>query len=388
MATDATDIVPPLVIQPDGKRFSVTHGDDVVSMVGGKDAAFKPAAEITKWGEKSIVFGVATTEIVTPVLDPQTGILTWTARDSDQKVNFYPLGKTEQYESGMEIELVLGSVPPSPNIPFFVDHDGLEFLYQPELIDNETVFGADRPRNVVGSMAIYAAGKRGGQYATGKHSHLYCPTATDANGNTINGVWQDDIKHNLLLAVFDPRWIADAVYPVVIGPTLGNTSIGGTFNVGITQYSICAGPFTMPANGTATQVNFYTAQASINTTFAIYGNTSGKPGSRIAQSAGGNLGASSAAWYSSAISAVLTSGTVYWIAMVKATVGSDCYFDSVAGEGAYNSDGTWTYSAGSMPDPFEASSIWHTRISMYLDYTVGGAIIPRRRGSFLSSHMR
>jgi hypothetical protein len=76
-----------------------------------------------------------------------------------------------------------------------------------------------RPENVVNSFACFDASGM-------KVLHIYASKLIDAKGNS---VWVDsDLKDGLLTVVLDSKFLESAVFPVVVDPTFGYTSQGGS----------------------------------------------------------------------------------------------------------------------------------------------------------------
>jgi hypothetical protein len=123
------------------------------------------------------------------------------------------------------------------NVP--METKGLNFYYQPPLNEEldpkqyeflnathaigktETVH---RPLDVVGSYAVYKTNIKSGE--TGKLYHIYRPLIIDAKGKTIWG--NLEVSKESLTITIDQNFLDNAVYPVVIDPSFGYTSIGGT----------------------------------------------------------------------------------------------------------------------------------------------------------------
>lgn len=135
-------------------------------------------------------------------------------------------------EDTYEFEVVLASKPATNKFDFIVEGmDDFDFFYQPPLTQEEIDSGLHRPENIVGSYAVYHKTKSGHRlgsinYATGKAFHIYRPKAIDANGAE---EWAELKYQNGVLSVTVPQSFLDsAVYPVVVDPTFGYTSCGGS----------------------------------------------------------------------------------------------------------------------------------------------------------------
>jgi hypothetical protein len=66
------------------------------------------------------------------------------------------------------------------------------------------------------------------EYGTGKAFHIYRPSVWDAAGDTEWGFIQIDTTLGSMTIGVDSTWMANAVYPVIIDPSIGNTTIGAS----------------------------------------------------------------------------------------------------------------------------------------------------------------
>jgi len=131
----------------------------------------------------------------------------------------------DQPKSDFEFEIELNHAPSSNIVPLSVTTKGLEFYYQPKQREEN----AYRPPWVEGSYAVYHASKSNNQYKTGKAFHIFRPWAVDATGKKVwcsfNPEW--DGVGNLNITV-PQDFIDNAVYPIIIDPTFGYNTAGGT----------------------------------------------------------------------------------------------------------------------------------------------------------------
>lgn len=271
----------------------------------------------------------------------------------DEEVHIYPIDR------GMEMEVVLLKKPKTNRFPFQVSGN-VSFHKQ----EGER---AGRPENIVDSYAIYCD-KQHNQYSTGKIGHIYRAEAHDAQGAR---TWcAMEYSYGLLTVTVPWAFLNDAAYPVIVDPTLGYTTIGGTTD-GIVAYLV-ASIWQIGATGTATQFNVYTDGQSFDMTAAIYNSTSTDPSTKVSVTAGGSAtdpDPGNPGWKYQAIGGALTSGNYYGLALTYSGLAATKY-DSVANQRSYVLN---TYSSGSVPDPFPA----HTndnivKPSWYIDYTTSG----------------
>lgn len=272
-------------------------------------------------------------------------------------------------DGGFEFEWRLPKKPLSNVLRTTIQSKGLNFFYQPALTQEEIAEGASRPDNVVGSYAVYHKTKGGMnrsdgmEYKVGKAFHIYRPQATDANGNK---VWCDlNITGGILTVTIPQSFLDTAVYPVVVDPTFGYTTVGATPTA---SSGIKANVFSLSEAGDVTKITTYTGNLSGTAVgAAIYNDSSGTPGTNVATDSG-STSISTHTWYDITINASL-SATSYWIC--HWTDVNDSYnYDTVAGN-TNITDSTSSYK--SWPSSLTASLTFNNRVmSIYATYTAGG----------------
>lgn len=153
------------------------------------------------------------------------------AYDDGEKIARFYEKDTGDEDGGFEFDVVLNSKPDSNVLTWTIRHKDLDFFYQPALTAEEIKEGTSRPENVEGSYAVYHKTKKnnrvgGKEYRTGKAFHIYRPYAEDANGER---VWCElNITDDLMTVTVPQEWVDKAVYPVVVDPAFGYTSVGGS----------------------------------------------------------------------------------------------------------------------------------------------------------------
>lgn len=140
-------------------------------------------------------------------------------------VDFYEI------EEGFETEVVLHERPNNNAITFTLLNKDVEYLYQPELTQEERDLGHYRPENVIGSYAVYSKTLKhnvvgGKEYKTGKVGHIYRPKIRDSNGKEIWGIL--NINNGLLTITIPQDFLENALYPVYVDPTFGYTTAGSS----------------------------------------------------------------------------------------------------------------------------------------------------------------
>jgi hypothetical protein len=162
----------------------------------------------------------------------------------------------------LEIEIHLKEKPTTNRFGFTIQTKGLNFYYQPALTKEEIKEGASQPENVIGSYAVYHATKRdnrvgGKEYKTGKFCHIYRPHITDADGNETWGELELDEEAGVLTVVVPQAFLNRASYPVIVDPTFGYDTAGGTLAGGssFTGERAFLQEFTLNENGEVTEIS-------------------------------------------------------------------------------------------------------------------------------------
>ena len=283
----------------------------------------------------------------------------------------------------LEYEIIF-SEQPKPEIPLDLQFSkGLDFFYQPALTEEEITEGCSRPGNVVGSYAAYF-NKAWNKYQTGKYCHIYRPLIYDSAGNKTWGTVIVDPSAGVVVYRCDEGWLKNAKYPIVLDPTFGFESEGGsafTLNNGLTPVANIVDTYTAAAGKSMKSFSLYSTSASgtQNYVAAAYTYAGGVPTARLASQVNVTIN-TSLNWYSSeAVEQVLAEGTVYCTGWTIANTGvnSSIYYDAGSAPGRLNAvAGT----LGTLADPFGAVGTDSGRhYSMYGTYdasAAGGLSIP------------
>ena len=194
----------------------------------------RPEIQLAKWGRE--VGCTIRYPGVRGSLAIVNGIVQWS--DGDQAVHAYPLlPDADNDDGGVEMEILLGSKPPSNRFPFMIDGaEDLEFYPQPDVEIPPEFPNMRVPEHARGSIAVYHKNKRDHirgrtNYGTGKAFHIYRPKGIDALGVEQWGTLE--YGSGVLTVVMPPRFLERATYPVRIDPTFGHTGNGnstGSFN--------------------------------------------------------------------------------------------------------------------------------------------------------------
>ena len=337
----------------------------------------EPKIILSKWNDEVRLgikyLGIAPTTNGNKVL--LTDRVEW--KEAKQELHVYPLIKSEQREDGgFETEIVLNEKPATNVFKFQIDGaENLDFIYQPELTQQEIDKGRFRPENVVGSYAVYHKIKKDHildqkNYATGKAFHIYRPWITDAKND---GVWGELSYINTILSVVIPQSFLDnALYPVKVDPTFGYTTIGAS--TGNIENTLNLERATITENGTGTKISVYlnNTTSSKNTKANVYDDGTGASdlttnlitnGATEERSIG-----TGTAWqdFNFTVAPSFTANVVYRLAIWGAAgTGTNLYhWDNTTGN-SYEDNETY----GTWPNPNAQTQFANSDISMYATYT-------------------
>ena len=294
-----------------------------------------------------------------------------------KKVEFYPLETTGNGDPGYEIMVVLDQPPASNVLTFSIQTKGLLFFYQPPLTDSPEDKRSFRPDNVVGSYAVYHGGrKRNNQYKTGKAFHIYRPHITDAASNETWGELNIDEQAGELTVTIPQTWLDAASYPVLVDPTIGYTTGGGSQD-NIDDYMITT-RFAAPEAGDANPGTFYSYvghdSSAVDFMVGAYdNNVSNNPDgeSRLCVAGPDQTEGTSPSFVSTAITWTGIAVDDYHL-VVYGDGGVNYYYDTVTA-GYEDSHYHFRTFDSTLPDPSPTMDGPVTReYSCYVDYTAAG----------------
>lgn len=336
---------------------------------------FKPQIKIMRWdNEVNASFRYIDPESETPTIETEGEKIKYIQPKTE--FHAYELQPDElNQDGGIEIDLLLKEKPDSNIFQFSINMKGLNFFYQPELTAEEKLKGCRRPDNVIGSYAVYHATKRDhalgeNNYKTGKAFHIFRPKVTDAKGNESWGELSIDEQNGILNLTVDQKWLDQAIYPVLIDPTFGYTTLGGSQQD--TTDVIEGVGYVAPNNGTLVSMSvgvFITLGANVNLwILGIYNNGN----TRVDYTSEFDPGGSTAFYTSNVVlGASIVNGTTYRLVHYKndTAPGLDdavCY-DTVSGTNYFQSR---TYDS-TLPNPASFSSGANNQAySVYATYNI------------------
>jgi hypothetical protein len=291
-------------------------------------------------------------------------------------VNTYDVAAKSEAEPALkELEIVLFEMPKTNefHIPFTTKD--LVFYFQPPLNQEldprdydliteteafrEGVRVVHRPENIVGSYAVYHAFRKGNEYMTGKAFHIYRPEAVDAKGNR---AWADmKILDGEIIITVPQKFLDSAVYPMVIDPTFGYTSIGGSSTT-IDSLNMIASSFPLTESGDITKITMYckNAYGTYTVQAGIY---SGSPTTLVVVSDAVAI-TTTASWLDFTVSTSQTPATL-WLTGGAAQSGLTMYYD--AGDAGQTHLGI-----GLFPSVWVDNGSQARKYSVYATYTASG----------------
>lgn len=276
-------------------------------------------------------------------------------------------------DGGHEFAVVLERRPVSNVLRFGVRSWGLDVFPQPD--GSHAAYHSSRAGNFEHPHAPWADR----HYRAGKAFHVLRPWAEDAAGYRVN--CELYLPANGVSVLTVPEWfLKDAEYPVLVDPTFGYTTAGGTHAV-FAATAICSFVSQLTAAGgeTVSDINAYIDDGSSGLTagvVAVYAVSGTTPGARVGSNAAITISGSPQWRTASGLSLSLSASTNY----SPAAGGNDpslapgFYRDSASGPtlaALRTSDGTLPSSWGSN----EGTS--QNKYSIYATYSLAAAAVPR-----------
>lgn len=281
-------------------------------------------------------------------------------------------------DDAFEFAITLKEQPDSNVIPLTVTTKGLDFTYQPSLTVEER-FDSTRPQHVIGSYAAYHKTKMNNEYQTGKAFHIYRPWAEDANGNR---VWCEfdpdwDYENDQPLNITVPQdFLDNATYPVLIDPTFGYTSAGGSaYAAAVTNRILALDTTSAPTDGVIDSIAIYRSVTSSSSgtsrwKTALY-DSSGNFIEGTTEKT--STVAIAAAWETtSALNSTSFASGSMWITMwgVQASyTWPVTYYDTGTSAGFDKGSVNYVNGNGGWPNPLTAGSDVNYKFSFYVNYT-------------------
>ena len=342
-------------------RIEIEIGDS-------KQLDFKPQFKIKRW-DNEVNFSMRAVEEAGATMVEEEGKIKYKGKD----IEVHQYEKPEAGEDGgFEFEWVLNKKPKSNVLRTTIQHKGLDFFYQPALTAEEIEQGASRSENVVGSYAVYHKTNKsnavgGMEYRAGKAFHIYRPHAVDSDGIT---VWCGlAITEGELTVTVPEDFLNKASYPVVVDPTFGYTSAGGS------SYSSILLGGNLATNPVYSEVEsisvYFTNNRSHIFTFGINNGSANSVLSNIQNS--NSVTESAVGWVTGTLSspAVISAGD-YWLIGQDNNTSDWAYDSGGSSQEAVNSTSTTYDDWSGLVNPFYFSDIF----SIYATYTAAPTYNP------------
>lgn len=341
-----------------------------------KQPDFKPQAKIMRW-DNEVNFSLRAEEHPNAEVKTEGKVIKYIT--PDYEVHQYEVDPSALGEDGgLEFEWVLPKKPASNTLRATIQTKGLDFFYQPALTLEEINAEDIRPEKVVGSYAVFHKTKggindtRGRDYRVGKAFHIYRPKVRGANGSEAWAELNIDLTKGELTVTIDQNFLDNAVYPVIVDPTFGYTSVGASERSQPVNH-VESSLFTSPSDvDTVSSVTYYAGDAFwdpetkglifLHSTLALVTNGVGTQAN--AHTDGD--------WVTSSFSTPpsLTASTEYLLGMIHNGTACGFFYDTGdANQSHQDSANDYT-----TPEDINVGSLSHSnrKYSIYATYTVGG----------------
>lgn len=343
----------------------------------------KPGVTLSKWdGEAAMtvsydgVKGAGSRAFLTNRME-------W--KDAKQEVHAYPIQASAGVgeDGGFEIEVILNERPSSNVFNFPVEGvEDLDFFYQAPLNEemaSSTCTPTDcgdthRPENVVGSFSVYYRDHVNhieGQtnYATGKAYHIYRPKAADAKGKETWALL--NYKTGVLSVEVPQEFLDEATYPIVVDPTFGYTTIGGTNTASNAAHG---SKFSTIEAGTISAISIYAKRngASATQDAAIYSDSAGTPTSKLAVGSATISVGSVATWSDVSLTYAFSTATYWTMQWCNDASGCSYYYDTGAANQRSLDSTTNSSNFNTWPSSWTNGGFSARMESIYATYTAGG----------------
>lgn len=326
-----------------------------------------PSVKLNKWNDNTYLklkndFGLLFDK---PILN--NNIITYEHTNMDIKI--YPTKINNG--NGLEYEVILKTKPLGNVFNFNIETNNLVFYYQPELTQEEIDNGHYRPDNVIGSYAVYHKENIGNEFKTGKAYHIYRPMLIDSDNKISYCDLFINEKLGIMSIICDTNFLNNAIYPVILDPTLGYGVIGAsdfnpdperlrTLRVQLNESGII--------NNIAIRVTTPCTLGSIK--FGVYDNNetyNNLPYNLLTEST--NVTCSINSWINASTYTSELSSGIYYLAFWSSDNWSNC---KLAYDSATYNYSTWNgvRTFNGLPDPLTGQNSNSTnRYSIYANYT-------------------
>lgn len=370
---------------------------------------FKPQFKLKKW-DNEVNFSIRAEEHPSARVSSKDGIVKYST--PDYEVHLYEKEDAAE-DGGFEFEWLLTKKPKTnvlratiqqkglvahPQLPlsqFIVPKKG-ETVTETEYRDATGKILIFRPEHVVDSIAFYHEGgfvnyRNGTEYKTGKIAHSYRIVAVDDKGRSVYGKQKWDSDTGELLVTIPQDFIETVEWKkggfIKVDPTIGYTSLGGTYNYGVGSYfndqtAARYIPVTLTNAGTLVSItsglNSTASTETVDICGIVYRKDSNGPNSHDFVASAETLEATittTGAWHEIEAAGESLSADDYLIGVM--TNGEDLVnstiriaSDSVTSEPSYwdYTNGSGSYSTQKSADPLEPVTATGYAFSIYATY--------------------
>ncbi len=223
-----------------------------------KQPDFKPQVKIMRW-DNEVNLSIRAEEKVGATVETAGEVIKYIT--PDYEVHQYDKPSASE-DGGFEFEWLLKKKPTSNVLSATIQSKELTFCYQSELTQKEIDEGCVRPENIVGSYAVYHSTKTNYKtgsknYKCGKAFHIYRPKAIDSNNNEVWCELNIDEAGGILTVTVPQDFLDSAVYPIIVDPTLGYDTIGGTHSNVSNNSIYINGSHVMSEDGVLNSISIY-----------------------------------------------------------------------------------------------------------------------------------
>ncbi len=340
---------------------------DVETVIGDEmQEDFIPRIKVKKWdNEVNLSLGIISDEA--GEMGSFEDLVRWDT--PDMAAVFYPTPDVDE-DGGYEFEIHLLSRPDLNVVPLSVQSKGLTFHYQPFEVGE----GEERPENVLGSYAAYHESKDGNGYKTGKAFHIYRPWAEDDNGVRVWCEFDPDWDGEGDLNITVPQdFIDNAVYPILIDPTFGYTSVGASTQLAAAGNEGMYGITATGGLGTIQSITYRTASSGTAIKASNAALYKGDDFNKVCESTTtySIITGANSTWYTYAVTATQITPSPYIIAVyLDLTVagGGSLAYDTVTNAGVFQLLGSSATADTTMPAT-GSFTINNNKYSIYANYS-------------------
>lgn len=345
---------------------------------------FMPQVKIKRWDNDAnmSIRMVEDFDPSEPTLDSDKEKLLYKKDTFEARFYLLPVEQIEGISKASEFDVVFYAKPSSNRVEFTITTKNLVFHKQLPLTPDEIYEGVTRSQEIVNSYAVYYKFRAGGSYKNGKAFHIYRPIIYDANDNYTYG----DIHINPgrdgetgTMAIDIPQEFLDnAVYPIIVDPTLGYTTLGGS-SIG-SKNTININSYLSPDNGVLTSMSLGITSGAGTGRSIKMGMWLTSDDSRVGYT--NEIANSANGWNTVAFNGTpddLTT-TNYYLGWKSNVTQMKVSFDSTPGQPTWTDSDTY---GNTMPDPLVPSTATARQWSIYATYAktftfTGDAALARR----------